>query len=69
MTGNGVKFLPVDFDIPAPATHSGGSEVGFAFNLNGDVWGVIRNEDGDVSGWGSRIFKGDAGNLGEWKYT
>ena len=43
---------------------SGGiTEVGFAFDLSGNLWGVGRNEDGDDSGWGSRIFYADNDQL------
>lgn len=39
------------------------------FDLDGNVWGVIRNEDGDASGWGSRIFRADAATPGKWEFT
>lgn len=62
-------FDPVQKEYPATVTHSGGSEVGWNFDLFGNVWGVIRNEDGDKSGWGSRIFRADAATPGKWEFT
>jgi hypothetical protein len=35
------------------------SEVGWEFDSQGIMWGVGRNEDGDESGWGSRILRFD----------
>ena len=38
--------------------YTGGiSEVGWEFDLEGNLWGVGRNEHGDDSRWGSRVFK------------
>ena len=31
--------------------------------MSGNLWGVGRNEDGDDSGWGSRILYADVDNL------
>ena len=36
------------------------------FDLTGNFWGVIRNEDGDESGWGSRLMHGKPGKSAEW---
>jgi len=33
------------------------SELGFTFDDDSDIYAVGRNEDGDISGWGSRFFK------------
>jgi len=45
----------------------GASEVGWTFDLEGTFWGVLRNEDGDDSGWGSRIARAKAGDIGNWE--
>ena len=45
------------------------SEIGWAFDLDGNIWGVGRNEDGDDSGWGSRIFSAPAKDLSDWTWT
>ena len=35
-----------------PTVYEGGiSEVGWTYDLNGNIWGVGRNEHGDNSGW------------------
>ena len=39
------------------------SEVGWGVDLNGILYGVGRNEDGDDSGWGSRILKFDPSTM------
>eukprot|EP00088_Acartia_fossae_P019705 TRINITY_DN21518_c0_g1_i1.p1 TRINITY_DN21518_c0_g1~~TRINITY_DN21518_c0_g1_i1.p1 ORF type:complete len:417 (-),score=42.35 TRINITY_DN21518_c0_g1_i1:55-1305(-) len=49
--------------------HGGLTEVGFGFDLSGNLWGVGRNEDGDDSGWGSRIFSAPASNLDQWTFS
>ena len=41
-------------------------QVGWAFDLFGNIWGVGRNEDGDASGWGSRTFRTFDGILSDW---
>ena len=33
------------------------------------ILGIGRNEDGDESGWGSRIFMAPADDLSDWKWT
>ena len=38
-------------------TLGGINEIGWHFDLFGNVWGVGRNENGDESGWGSRMFR------------
>jgi len=68
-TTDGINFEPVQAEYPATVTNSGGSEIGWMFDLEGNVWGVIRNEDGDASGWGSRIFRADAATPGKWEFT
>ena len=37
--------------------------------MDGNIWGVGRNEDGDDSGWGSRIFSAPAEDLSDWTWT
>jgi len=48
--------------------HGGLTEVGFGFDLEGNLWGVARNEDGDDSGWGSRVFTARAGDYSQWQF-
>jgi len=48
-TTDGKTWKP--FDVNNPVVYYGGvSEVGFEFDLDGNVWGVMRNEDGDSYG-------------------
>ena len=45
---DGIEWNPVNED--RPATYNGGiSEIGWTFDLEGNLWGVGRNEDGDAS--------------------
>ena len=52
---DGINWEPADAENVISYT-GGISEVGFAFDLEGNLFGVGRNEDGDNSGWGSRTF-------------
>ena len=45
------------------------TELGFYFDLEGNIWGVARNEDGDDSGWGSRTFFAGKEDLSDWQFT
>ena len=59
---DGIEWNPVNED--RPATYNGGiSEIGWTFDLEGNLWGVGRNEDGDDSLWGSRIFRADSSDI------
>jgi len=65
-TQDGVNFENV---AGVPFIYQGGvSEIGFEFDLLGNVFGVTRNEDGDQSGFGSHIVSAPAYNLGEWHF-
>lgn len=39
------------------------------FDLEGVFWGVLRNEHGDKSGWGSRIAHGKPEQSGRWTFS
>lgn len=55
-SSDGVKWEPCDPNNPV--IYVGGiSEIGWMFDLQGYVYGVGRNEDGDSSGWGRRVMK------------
>lgn len=68
-TIDGENFVPVEPEFPATVTKTGGSEVGWMFDLEGNIWGVLRNEDGDATGWGSRMFHANHDTLGQWEFT
>lgn len=42
-------------------------EAGFAFTLEGEMWAVGRNEYGDESGFGSRVFRAPPEEPGNWE--
>lgn len=64
-TTDGVHWTPVN--TSQGFVYSGGvSEVGWTFDLAGNLWAVLRNEDGDDSGWGSRIAFAQSTSLGDW---
>ena len=67
-SSDGVNWEPINPENEVP--YRGGiSEIGWAFDLDGNIWGVGRNEDGDDSGWGSRIFSAPADDLSNWIWT
>lgn len=66
-SNDGLNWEPVQSEIPVSYV-GGGSEVGWNFDLNGNFYGVIRNEDGDESGWGSRIAFAPSSALGNWTF-
>ena len=37
--------------------------------VQGNIWGVARNEDGDESGWGSRTFFASHDDLSDWSFV
>lgn len=44
----------------------GGSETDFELGDRGDLYAVTRNEPGDSTGWGSKICRAAASDLGSW---
>ena len=67
MTTDGITWSPAG--ASNISYHGGLTEVGFYFDLEGNIWGVARNEDGDDSGWGSRTFFASSEDLSNWKFT
>lgn len=63
---DGIDWEPVGAEI---VYHGGLTELGFYFDLEGNMWGVGRNEDGDDSGWGSRTFFASKDDLSNWQFT
>lgn len=64
-TKNGFDFEPVVPGQPLMPT-GGGSETDWAFLPNGDLVAVSRNESGDEDGFGSKICRAPADDLGNW---
>jgi len=65
-TTDGFNWKP--FNVTNPTMYYGGvSEVGWEFDIDGNFWGVLRNEDGDNSGWGSHVAFAPQSDLGNWQ--
>jgi len=67
-SNDGITWKPISDDKPIVYEKGGISEVGWAFDLFGDIWGVGRNEDGDSTGWGSRTFRTFDGVLSDFQW-
>merc|ERR1712048_1078569 len=46
---------------------NGAGEFGIAFDLDGDLWAVGRNEFGDASGWGTKLIHATSSAPGSWQ--
>lgn len=56
------------YDPKRPAVYEGGgSEADCVLGDDGTLYGVIRNEAGDASGWGSKVCRAAAGDLARWE--
>lgn len=67
VSDDGLGWRPVGAE--GPVVYTGGvSEVGFEFDLEGNMWGVTRNEDGDASGFGSHVVFAPSDNLAAWQF-
>jgi hypothetical protein len=64
-TENGRDWVPAD-----PKRRSvyvgGGSEADFTLDADGSLYGVIRNEAGDSTGFGSKVCEAKPGHMAEW---
>ena len=67
-TTDGRHWLPADPAHPV-VSRGGGSEADFALLPGGSLFGVIRNEEGDEGGWGSKLCRATAAALGAWTCT
>lgn len=64
-SADGRAFEP--FDAKRPAVYEGGgSEADCVLGDDGTLYGVIRNEAGDATGWGSKVCRAPAGDLANW---
>jgi hypothetical protein len=62
---DGLNWQPVD--AAHPVVYKGGiSEIGWEFAADGTLWAVLRNEDGDATGFGTQICSAKPGALGQW---
>jgi hypothetical protein len=67
-TTDGRHWLPADPAHPVVSS-GGGSEADFALLPGGSLFGVIRNEEGDEGGWGSKLCRATRAALGAWTCT
>ncbi len=55
------------FDPKRPVVYEGGgSEADCVLGDDGTLFGVIRNEAGDATGWGAKVCRAPAGDLARW---
>jgi hypothetical protein len=64
-TDDGRNFTPV-IDGQEVVLEGGTSETDWVIMDNGDLVAIARNEAGDELGWGSKICRADASDLGTW---
>jgi hypothetical protein len=64
-TRDGRNFRPFSASGSA-VSRGGGSEADFALGSDGSLYGVVRNEEGDSSGWGSKLCRANADSLEQW---
>lgn len=56
-------------DISSGPVYVGGvSEVGFEFDKEQNLWAITRNEDGDLTGFGSHIVYAPKNQWGQWQF-
>lgn len=65
-TADGSAWTDVDRDRPDVYV-GGASEAGFEIDEDGGLWAVLRNEDGDASGFGSLLCHAPAEALAAWE--
>ena len=65
VSDDGVSWAAIDADDPT-VYHGGCSEAGFEFDAEGALWAVLRNEDGDETGFGSLLCHAEPDALGQW---
>jgi hypothetical protein len=67
-THDGRRWLPADPDHPV-VSRGGGTEADFTLTPGGGLFAVVRNEQGDAGGWGSKLCRAPRGALGDWSCT
>jgi hypothetical protein len=66
---DGVTWEPVSGTGDGVVYTGGVSEAAFEFDAQGDLWSVLRNEDGDTTGFGSHVCVAKKESLGSWSCT
>ncbi len=62
-TDAGLTWTPIGLD---PVSEGGDSEVAFEIAADGTLWAVTRNEDGDATGYGSKVCSAPAADWSDW---
>ncbi|HKY41029.1 MAG TPA: hypothetical protein VJN18_34075 [Polyangiaceae bacterium] len=65
-SSNGRDWRPFS-EQGAVVLRGGGTETDFAIDRSGELFAVVRNEAGDVSGSGSKLCRGSGVTLGAWR--
>ncbi len=65
-SADGRSWEPYDPAHPV-IYRGGGSEADCALGPDGTLYGVIRNEGGDDTGWGAKVCRAPAGDLANWR--
>jgi hypothetical protein len=63
---DGITWTPVGRE--STVYFGGVSEATFDWDLDGRLWAVTRNEDGDDSGFGSHLVRAAADDYGKWNF-
>jgi hypothetical protein len=64
-TADGRTWQPYDPQHPV-VYEGGGSEADCVLGDDGTLYGVIRNEAGDATGWGSKVCRAESGAPARW---
>lgn len=66
VSDDGLNWRPLDPKHPVVYS-GGGSEADIAFDKRGNLYAVVRNESGDLHGFGSQICFAEKGALARWR--
>jgi len=64
-TTDGRNWNPVNSQRSVITT-GGGSETDFTLGDDGSLFGIVRNEKGDETGWGSKVCRAPANDITNW---
>jgi len=65
---DGLSWRPVPGYATSQVFQGGASEASFEFDLDGKLWAVTRNEDGDHTGFGAHIVSAAKDRYGDWDF-